>query len=187
MSKSRLVAHRGNINGAKPEVENLPQYILAALNEGFSVEADFRMIYNFLDNEDADAQIYWGHDKPDYQSPVSFGDDLVAAVQNTDKLVYLHAKDPVTFVSHAKAFPEIFPFSIDLFYNEADAVTMTLNGKFWIHPAFDSKFELQILGAIDENFVFVLDEDQKDLAKYLLKYTEASVCCDYVGELVDYV
>ena len=53
-----LISHRGNINGAIPEMENHPDYIKKALAEGYDVEVDVWYI------KDA---FYLGHDNPQYR------------------------------------------------------------------------------------------------------------------------
>ena len=49
----RLISHRGNINGRIRELENLPDYIDAAINLGYDVEVDL-----WLEGE----KFYLGHD-----------------------------------------------------------------------------------------------------------------------------
>ena len=39
-----LISHRGNTNGPNPEMENRPDYINAAANEGYDVEVDVWLI-----------------------------------------------------------------------------------------------------------------------------------------------
>lgn len=183
--KARLVAHRGNIFGSNLEKENSPDYLLEALDQGYSVEADFRLVEKFSSDADFQPEIWLGHDLPQYRIE-DFANTLDAHLKGIQSF-YFHAKDELSFVANAGVFTQIFDANVDLFYNENDAVTLTLNGNFWIHPKFDDKFMLQLVDAVGSNMIFVLDKDQKDLAKYLLKNTEANVCCDYVGELVEYV
>ena len=39
-----FISHRGNINGRNSEMENHPEYIMAALREGYDVEIDVWVI-----------------------------------------------------------------------------------------------------------------------------------------------
>ena len=55
----KLIAHRGNINGSDPLEENSPEYIEAAIAEGYDVEIDIR--YDTFDKK-----LYLGHDEPQY-------------------------------------------------------------------------------------------------------------------------
>jgi glycerophosphoryl diester phosphodiesterase len=52
-----LYAHRGNLFGPKPELENTPDYIDEAIKFGFKVEVDVWL--------KEDGNLYLGHDKPD--------------------------------------------------------------------------------------------------------------------------
>ena len=58
-----LIAHRGNINGKVPELENSPDYINAAISNGYDVEVDVW----FQDDE-----FYLGHDFPQYKTSVEY-------------------------------------------------------------------------------------------------------------------
>ena len=42
----KLIAHRGNINGPNPEMENNPEYILNTLSLGYDCEIDVHLINN---------------------------------------------------------------------------------------------------------------------------------------------
>ena len=44
----KLIAHRGNIDGAKPLDENNPEYIDTAISKGYDVEVD--VYYDSFDN-----------------------------------------------------------------------------------------------------------------------------------------
>ena len=57
----KLIAHRGNITGPKPELENSPDYIFEAIKKGFDVEVD--VWYG------TDGKFMLGHDNPDYSFP----------------------------------------------------------------------------------------------------------------------
>ena len=56
-----LISHRGNLNGKNEDLENHPDYIMAAIHKGFDVEVD---VWLYKD------RLYLGHDKPQY--PTSF-------------------------------------------------------------------------------------------------------------------
>lgn len=59
----KLISHRGNLNEILPEKENSPQYIDEAIQQGYDVEIDIRLINNVL---------YLGHDTPDYKVTLEF-------------------------------------------------------------------------------------------------------------------
>jgi hypothetical protein len=52
-----IIAHRGNLDGRKPDRENEPFYIDNAIDAGFYVEID---VWSY------DNAIYLGHDEPQY-------------------------------------------------------------------------------------------------------------------------
>ena len=56
----RLIAHRGNLNGPNPLVENDPQRITYCIDEGYDVEIDVR--YDHHTN-----MLWLGHDEPQYK------------------------------------------------------------------------------------------------------------------------
>ena len=58
----RFIAHRGNINGPNPDLENNPRYIIQAIEKGFDVEID-------VWKTDA---LYLGHDGPDHKIELKF-------------------------------------------------------------------------------------------------------------------
>jgi hypothetical protein len=58
-----LIAHRGNITGPIPSLENEPSYLSDAINEGFDVEIDLWFVNN---------QLYLGHDNPQYKIEYSW-------------------------------------------------------------------------------------------------------------------
>jgi len=56
-----IIAHRGNMYGPNPPMENRTEYIQDALDKGYDVEIDVWVI---------NGRVYLGHDEPQY--PVSF-------------------------------------------------------------------------------------------------------------------
>lgn len=177
--KERIIAHRGNLYGADPLTENSPEAILHAIDEGFPVEFDFR-ITGDLTSDFTTLGIGLGHDSAQYE----LTPELMIVLQE-DAKAFLHAKDGISYVSNMANWDDIFHnIHVDLFYNDTDLVTVTYNGYKWLHPDFDNKFDLIAFGVVDDRTVFVLGEDQRELAVYLLKYTDALVCCDYGASLV---
>ena len=53
-----LIAHRGNISGPNPEMENRPEYVKKAIDLGYNVEVDV-----WYENN----QLFLGHDGPQYK------------------------------------------------------------------------------------------------------------------------
>lgn len=114
----RLIAHRGNTKGFDPAGENRITYLSQALDKGYDVEVDVRLM---------DGLIWLGHDKPlEVVGPQFF----------RSSRVWTHAKDPATF-AYLSRFPDV-----QCFYQDKDLISMTTNGYLWcnsLHPISDSK------------------------------------------------
>ena len=84
-----LISHRGNISGPNPEKENHPEYILAALQEGYDVEIDVWF---------TEGKFMLGHDEPQYEFPFELLDKnypkLWIHCKNMDALSVLNNLDP---------------------------------------------------------------------------------------------
>ena len=107
------IAHRGNLLGPNPDHENHPDYIQAALNNGFDVEVDVWLI---------DSKFILGHDGPQYEVEVDF-------------LYNDH------FWLHAKNIPAISDFNkrscryiINCFFHDTDDCVLTSGGWIWTYP-----------------------------------------------------
>ena len=103
-----LYAHRGNLFGPKPELENTPDYIDQAIKFGFKVEVDVWL--------KEDGNLYLGHDKPD--TLVSFEyllirhDNLLIHAKNIEALLYLSSR---TTLSSSFTIDSISAFDISFF------------------------------------------------------------------------
>ena len=73
----RLISHRGNLDGPEPDKENRPTFIQAAIDLGYDVEVDVRLI---------DGNLFLGHDKPDYPVDIQW---LLARRSS----LWIHAKN----------------------------------------------------------------------------------------------
>jgi hypothetical protein len=107
-----LIAHRGNINGKNPELENSITYINEAIKLEYNVEVDVWMINGVL---------FLGHDKPQYKITLHWLDE------NID---YLWV--------HCKNLQAIEWFNItnqyNYFWHQEDTVTLTSKGYIWAYP-----------------------------------------------------
>jgi len=106
----KLIAHRGNIYGPDPAVENSPDYIDQALKDTFDVEVDIRYI------ED---KFYLGHDEPTYFV------DFVWLKERKDNL-WLHCKNLEALY--------ILKENFNAFYHKDDDYTLTSFGYIWTYP-----------------------------------------------------
>lgn len=106
-----LIAHRGLVNGPNKKIENNPNTIKQALNEGFDVEIDLR--FN-------DAKLYLGHDKPKYETTLDF---------ITMPGLWIHCKTIETLLFCIKHISHT-----NFFFHEEDPCTLTSKGWIWTHP-----------------------------------------------------
>lgn len=108
----KIISHRGNIDGPKPDCENNPTYIQSALDLGFDVEIDIWFI---------DGNFYLGHDSPTYLV------EYFWLKQRSNKLWF-----------HAKNFNAVIQLSkdsdINYFWHENDKMTLTSKGIPWCYP-----------------------------------------------------
>jgi len=105
----KLIAHRGNIKGRFPEMENNPSYVSEALKKGFDVEIDVWKIDN---------KLFLGHDKPEFSISLDF--------LKNEKL-WCHAKN-------ISALYFLLKNNIHCFWHQNDAVTLTSKGYMWTFP-----------------------------------------------------
>lgn len=106
-----LISHRGNLSGLEPGRENTTEFIQEAIDKGYDVEIDVRLLDNGL---------YLGHDDPDY--PV--------------ELSWLAARRDFLWI-HAKNFPALDFFmghGLRVFYHQLEKHTVIGNTQFvWSH------------------------------------------------------
>ena len=105
------IAHRGNLSGSDPSLENKPEYVLEALSKDFEVEVD---VWKFK-NE-------WllGHDEGQYKIKNDF---LL-----NDK-IWWHAKN-------LEALEALLSFGAKCFWHNADNYTLTSNNYIWTYPGY---------------------------------------------------
>lgn len=117
-----LIAHRGNTNGPKPELENSPEYIEMAIENGFSVEVDL-WVHDF--------KCYLGHDKGDYLVDSDF------LLHRKDKL-WIHCKN-------REAFTFALKHRLHCFWHDQDDYTMTSWSYVWAYPGKEPVNNLTVL------------------------------------------
>jgi len=98
----KLISHRGNISGPRPDAENDPAYIKQALALGYDVEID---VWNI------NGKWFLGHDDPSYPIDTKFLMNpkllchaknlaaLDAMLVHTNIHCFYHADDPYTVTS----------------------------------------------------------------------------------------
>lgn len=107
----KLYAHRGNIEGRKPELENTINYVNKALKLGYGAELDVWYTPNAN-------KYFLGHDWPNHPIPKEFMED--------DRII-VHAKNVSTF-------QQLLKFkTIHSFFQKDDEVVLTSWGKRLYH------------------------------------------------------
>lgn len=117
----RIIAHRGNIDGPKPELENTPKHLLNALQSGFDIEVDVWGIEGEYQME-----LWVGHDEPTWRMKDHFGHyDYLG-----DNRIWYHCKNIEAMVvcdeqGHGRT---------NFFFHNTDDMTLTSRGQFWTYP-----------------------------------------------------
>lgn len=113
----KIIAHRGNLDGPNPELENTPDHIFNAMNHNFNVEVDVWGI----DNE-----LWLGHDKPLHKMGDSFGHyDYLG-----DSTIWYHCKN----IEAVIICDEQGHGGTNFFFHDSDDMTLTSGGYFWTYP-----------------------------------------------------
>lgn len=107
----KLIAHRGNWNGRNKELENSPEYILDAVENGYDVEID---IWGKGD------QIFLGHDFAEHE----IDEDFLIEIKD---VAWIHAKN-----YGAAEWLQATPYH--WFWHENDQMTLTSKGYVWCFP-----------------------------------------------------
>jgi len=111
---TKLISHRGNIDGPNSSDENSPDVLSKVMNEGYDVEIDLRMVGGLL---------MLGHDEPDYVIQVDFLEAF------SDKL-WIHCKnyEALDFLANSK------DIDLNFFYHTDDEYVMTSKGHIFTRP-----------------------------------------------------
>lgn len=106
----KLIAHRGNLKGSKPDLENHPNYLLEAVSRGFDVEID---VWWWKD------EFYLGHDKPQWQ--------LHSTELLDSSYSWCHAKNEL-------ALQMLLQRGCHCFWHQADDRVLTSLKYVWTYP-----------------------------------------------------
>ena len=151
-----LIAHRGNIKGPNPKVENNPSYIETALSAGFEAEIDVWL---------TTAGFMLGHDEPMHL----IGREWIE--ERKDKL-WCHAKN-------VEALIPLLERGIHCFWHQEDDVTLTNRGWLWTYPG---KFLTPKSIAVMPEMLNC-DVNPKAGADWLFGQVCAGICTDFVDRL----
>jgi len=156
-----MIAHRGNLEGPRPNLENRTEYIQKALDAGFYVEIDV-WVKNRV--------ITLGHNEGVYPCQVEF--------LTNDKIL-----------CHAKNFEAIEFFNshkdIHWFWHDKDACTLTSKGWVWAFP--HNRIEGSILNQPEFNQKWNPEEAISQYRWYISNGSFLGVCSDYVQLLKEVI
>ena len=109
----KIIAHRGNLTGPNPSIENTVTAIEQCIKQGFDIEIDVWAI---------DGKLWLGHDNTRNPIPLKY---LILKQNN----LWIHAKN----IAAAE-----FLAATDLhwFWHEQDTLTLTSKKIIWCHHAF---------------------------------------------------
>lgn len=109
----KIIAHRGNLRGPDPLLENNPLTILKAISHGYDVEIDLWH---------RDGELYLGHDEPVHNISWSWlfdiSDNSWVHCKNLEALQKLSVAD----------------IEFNYFWHQNDDYTLTSNGTIWTYP-----------------------------------------------------
>ena len=149
-----FIAHRGNTAGAKPYLENSPEYVDAALEDNFYVEVDVR--------KDIEQEtLVMGHDYGEYELPIVW-------FEERKPKLFIHAKD-LTTLSYFISRDDYNEWNV--FWHQKDAYTLTTSGLVWAYPG----------SVIDKNCICVMPENAQYFKEDLEKCF--GICSDNVDVL----
>jgi hypothetical protein len=109
----KLIAHRGNTHGPKPDRENSIDYIEEAITEGYDVEIDLRLVNNIC---------YLGHDDPLYSVSMEW-------LRQYKDLLWIHCKNHAAMEKMSSSAVQF-----NYFWHETDSYTITSKGIGWVYP-----------------------------------------------------
>lgn len=149
----KIIAHRGNINGPNPEMENNPDYILKTLSLDYDCEIDVRLIDN---------NIYLGHDFSQYKINIDF-------LLNNSQRLWIHCKN-IEALDFLHKYKEL-----NIFWHESDQYTITSKGYIWSYIGV--KTTKNVICVMPELFY---DDYIDIIGRKNINHTLYGVCTDYV-------
>ena len=150
--KMILIAHRGNIDGPNPELENNPFYIDKAIEQGYNVEIYIRGSFY--------TKFYLGHDEAQYIVSPSW-------IFERASHLWIHAKDIQALHSLTQQAS-----NFNVFWHQDDFYTMTTKGFIWTYPGH----------TLTPQSICVMPEKFEGLYSQHEINNCAGVCSDFIGK-----
>jgi hypothetical protein len=119
----KWIAHRGNINGKNPEMENNPVYIKDTLEAGYDVEIDTWKIGD---------QLFLGHDKPIHRVGFEF----------------LKGKHKWVHCKNIEAFMYLYN-DVNCFFQSDEEIVLTSERYLWAHSKCKVWNHLTVITQLD--------------------------------------
>ena len=145
-----FIAHRGNLRGPNLLRENSPLYLDEALSQGFDCELDLWVVSGVMK---------LGHD--DGQYPVD-----LEWLRNRQHKLWIHCKNHEAVALMAQSA------SMNWFFHETDAYTLTSKGYVWSFPG------MPVVGSSS----VILDFGRLDPTQNFELGGVHGICGDFVGE-----
>ena len=146
-----FIAHRGNLFGPNPKLENKPSYIIDTLNNNYDVEIDI-----WYDNG------WWlGHDNPQYKINYKW-------INDKQQKLWIHCKNIEALYRFSKNDNNIGINSPNYFWHQNDDCVLTSHNFIWTYPG---KF-------LTKRSIAVLPETINNYTKTQLKNCWG-ICSDY--------
>ena len=143
------IAHRGNTEGPS-EMENHPNHIAKALDQGFDVEVDVRII---------DGEMFLGHDKPQYEvsQKILMSSHIWFHCKNIEALQYMTDN----FGSNR----------LNYFWHDTDDYVLTNKEYIWTSPGYN---------LTNRSIMVMPELTHEDWLAYTTKANCYGICSDYV-------
>jgi len=122
-----LISHRGNLTGKQPELENTPDYINAALAQGYKCEVDVFAYHG---------KLYLGHDDAQIETSVQ----------------YLQQEGIIAHAKNLDALAEMLQANIHCFYHHNDNYTLTSRNWIWAFPGKPGTLIHPCIAVLPENY-----------------------------------
>lgn len=150
-----IIAHRGLTDGPDDELQNRPDQIMSALDQGFDAEID---VWN------VNGQWFLGHDEPTY---------LIPAVFLTTPGLWVHCKNVAAFYNLRRMVTPI-----NYFFHDSDLLIQTSQGHVWTYFGLPETRDTSAICVMPEvNYAWV---DVENMAK---KKQWAGFCTDWARKL----
>jgi hypothetical protein len=115
--KMKIIAHRGNLVGPNPKMENHPDYLNDAILRGFEIEVDL-----WRDG----GKWALGHDKPGYEVSGAYLNSL-----SNMNVCWIHIKNIEALSFLVERDSELKDPQWNYFWHESDDHTLTSKGEIW--------------------------------------------------------